>query len=109
MLPIDDYANNDGPGEVRLLCSFYHEPLHTWIKTTVNKFAISHYTASILGVHALRSSPCIMYVQYIGGCSVHRGVFSTSGGVQYIGGCSVHRGDTMSTSGGYHEYIGGIS
>ena len=40
---------------------------------------------------------------------------STSGDVQYIGGCSVHRrdtmstsGDTMSTSGGYHEYIGGI-
>ena len=31
------------------------------------------------------------------------------GGVQYIGGCSVHRGDIMSTSGGYHEYIGGIS
>ena len=39
-------------------------------------------------------------------CSVHRGMFSTSGGVQYIGGCSVHRGDTMSTSGEYHEYIG---
>ena len=34
-------------------------------------------------------------------------MFSTSGGVQYIGGCSVHRGDIMSTSGGYHEYIGG--
>ena len=51
-----------------------------------------------------------MCVQYIGGCSVHRGVFSTSGGVQYIGGIPwVHRGDTMSTSGGYHEYIGGIS
>ena len=32
-------------------------------------------------------------------CSVHRGMFSTSGGVQYIGGCSVHRGDAMSTSG----------
>ena len=29
--------------------------------------------------------------------------------VQYIGGCSVHWGDIMSTSGGYHEYIGGIS
>ena len=28
---------------------------------------------------------------------------------EYMGGCSVHRGDTMSTSGGYHEYIGGIS
>ena len=39
-------------------------------------------------------SPCIMCVQYIGGCSVHRRI-------------SVHRGDTMSTSGGYHEYIGG--
>ena len=37
-----------------------------------------------------------------------------SGDVQYIEGCSVHRGDimihvgdTMSTSGGYHEYIRG--
>ena len=29
--------------------------------------------------------------------------------VQYIGRCSVHRRDIMSTSGGYHEYIGGIS
>ena len=70
-----------------------------------------------------------MCVQYIGGCSVHRGVFSTSGGYhEYIGGIPwVHRGDIMSTSGGvqggipwvhrgvfstsegYHEYIGGIS
>ena len=33
-------------------------------------------------------SPCIMCVQYIGGCSVHRGVFNTLGG--------------------YHEYIRGI-
>ena len=34
---------------------------------------------------------------------------STSGGYhECIGGCSVHRGDTMSTSGGYHDYIGGI-
>ena len=30
-------------------------------------------------------------------CSVHRRMFSTSGGVQ-----------VFSTSGGYHEYIGGI-
>ena len=37
-----------------------------------------------------------MCVQYIGGCSVHRGVFSTSGGYhEYIGGCSVHRRDIM--------------
>ena len=56
-----------------------------------------------------------MCVQYIGGCSVHRGVFSTSGDTmstsggyhEYIGGCSVHRRDTMSTSEGV-QYIGGI-
>ena len=35
-------------------------------------------------------------------CSVHRGMFSTSGR-------SLHRGDTRSTSGGYLEYIGGCS
>ena len=41
---------------------------------------------------------------------------STSGGYhEYIGGCSVHRRDTMSTLGdiqyigGNHEYIGEIS
>ena len=43
-------------------------------------------------------------------CSVHRGMFSTSGGVQYIGGYHEYiGGDTMSTSGEYHEYIGGCS
>ena len=35
-------------------------------------------------------------------------VFSTSGDVQYIWGCSVHQGDTMSTLGGYHDYIGRV-
>ena len=46
-------------------------------------------------------SPCIMCVEYIGGCSLHRGdTMSTSGGYhEYIGGCSVHQRDTMSTSG----------
>ena len=39
-------------------------------------------------------SPCIMCVQYIGGCSIHRGLFNTSG-------------DTMSTSGDV-QHIGGI-
>ena len=52
-------------------------------------------------------------------CSVHRAMFSTPEGV----GCSVHQGipgvhwgdimskswDTISTSGGYHEYIVGCS
>ena len=52
-------------------------------------------------------------VQYIRGCSIHQGcsvhrrdIMSTSGDVQYIGGMST-LGDIMSTSGGYHEYIGG--
>ena len=33
---------------------------------------------------------------------------STSGDVQYIGGCSVHRGDTMSTSGDIMRHQGDI-
>ena len=64
-----------------------------------------------------------MCVQYIGGCSAHRGMFSTSGvfskyieGIpwvhrrgyhEYIGGCSVPCGGIMSTSGGV-QYIEGI-
>ena len=35
--------------------SDFHEPLRTRIKTIVNKFAFSNYTALILDVHALRS------------------------------------------------------
>ena len=74
-------------------------------------------------------SPCIMSVQYTGGCAVHRGMFSTPGVImstvrgyhEYSGGCSVHQGvimstvgDTMSTlgdvqyTGGYHEYTRGL-
>ena len=54
-------------------------------------------------ISSLTWPPCIMCVQYIRGCSVHRGVFSTSEGYhEYIGG-------VFSTSEGYHEYIGGIS
>ena len=35
---------------------------------------------------------------------------STSGGYhEYIGGCSVHRGNIMIRVEGYHEYIGGCS
>ena len=52
---IDDYAKDGGPEEVRLLYSFYHESLRTWIKTIVNKFAISNHTALMLDVYALRS------------------------------------------------------
>ena len=52
---IYDNAKNGGPGKVCLLCSFYHESLRTWIKTIINKFAISNHTVSISGVHAIRS------------------------------------------------------
>ena len=52
---IDNYAKDGGAEEVWLLCSCYHESLRTWIKTIVNKFAISSHTALILGVRALRS------------------------------------------------------
>ena len=49
------------------------------------------------------SLPCIMCVQYIGGCSVHRGdTMSTLGDIMSTSG-------DFSTSEGYHEYIGGIS
>ena len=46
------------------------------------------------------------YHEYIGGCSVHWGMFSTLGDIM------MHVGDTMSTLRdvqyirGYHEYIG---
>ena len=32
---IDNYAKDGGPEEVWLLCSFYHEPLPTWVKQTL--------------------------------------------------------------------------
>ena len=44
------------------------------------------------------------YHEYIGGCSVHRGVSWWTWGIPWV-----HRRDTMSTSEGYHEYIGGCS
>ena len=38
------------------------------------------------------------------------GVFSTMGdAMSTSGGCSVHWGDTMRTSVGYHDHIGGCS
>ena len=40
--------------------------LRTWIKTIVNKFAISNHMALILGVHALRS-----YLKLICECELH--------------------------------------
>ena len=51
----DDYAKDGGPGEVRLLCSFHHKPLHTCVKTNVNKFSISNHIALNLGIQVLRS------------------------------------------------------
>ena len=56
------------------------------------------------------SSPCIMSVQYTGGCAVHRGIsLSTLGGVQYTGGISLSTPGRVQYTGGYHEYTGGCS
>ena len=54
-LSVDNYAKDGGSGEVWLLCNVNHEPLHTWIKTNVNKFAILSHTALKLGMQNLRS------------------------------------------------------
>ena len=51
---IDDHTKDGGPGEVRLLCSFNHEPLRARIKTGVNKIAISTHTALKLGIQDMR-------------------------------------------------------
>ena len=54
-------------------------------------------------------APCIMCVQYRGGCSVPWGVLSTVGGVQYRGGYHEYRGGYHEYRGGYLEYRGGCS
>ena len=66
--------------------------------------AISDFTKDYLSSkkYFLIISPCIMRVQYIGGCSVHWGVFSTSGVFSTLGGYHEYIG-------GYHEYVGGCS
>ena len=49
-------------------------------------------------------------VQYIGGCSVHRGDnISTVGGVQYSGGITSVLWRVFSTVEGYLQYCGGIT
>ena len=69
-------------------------------------------TASLLGFFLqcdILNSFAVLLTPY-NVCSVHRGdTMSTLGGYhEYIEGCSVHRGDIMMNVGGYHEYIGGI-
>ena len=56
---------------------------------------------SLVSVTCGGLSPCIMWVQYIGGCSVHWGV-------QYIGEYHEYIGGYNEYIGGYHEYIGGV-
>ena len=56
----DDYANQ--------LRSDFYVSLRTWIKTIINKFAISNHMALILGVHALRS---YLYLKLICGHELH--------------------------------------
>ena len=59
--PIEDYPKDGGPEAVWLLCSFYHELLHAWIKTDVSKFAVSAYMALKLDRQALKGYLKITY------------------------------------------------
>ena len=52
---LNDTGKDGGPGEARLLCSFYHESLRTEIKTNVHKFAISNHTGLKLAILVLKS------------------------------------------------------
>ena len=52
---IDDYAKMADRGRSDFYVVFPMSLLRTWIKTMVNKFAISNHTALIVGVHALRT------------------------------------------------------
>ena len=54
-------------------------------ETIRDSSSFKHCIVSSVSFSRLVFTPCIMCAQYIGG----------------------HRGDIMSTSGGYHEYIGG--
>ena len=56
-------------------------------------------------IHILIRSPVKITLYNV--CSVHRGMFSTSGVFSTSGDTMSTSGDTMSTSGGYHEYIEG--
>ena len=47
----------------------------------------------LIDVTNFKLLPCIMSVQYTGGCAVQQGMFNTPGAHEYSGGC--------------HEYTGG--
>ena len=51
---VDNYAKDSGPGGL-IFVWFYHEPLRVWIKTNINKFAISSHTALKLDKQALKN------------------------------------------------------
>ena len=54
------------------------------------------------------TTPCIMCVQYRGGCSVPWGVQYRGGYHEYRGGYLEYRGGVQ-YRGGYHDKCGGIS
>ena len=65
--------------------------------------------SSLLAYSITVGSPCVMYLQYPGGCSLHLGdIEYTRGYHEYTRGCSAQWGDTMTTQGGYHKHILGI-
>ena len=88
----------------------YDQTLELAFRVKIAKIRyLTYHTQKFTLQRTTTNSPCIMCVQYIGGIPwVHWGdTMSTLGGYnEYIGGCSVHRRDIMTHVGGYNEYIG---
>ena len=83
---------------VKKITSCQSRSANSAIEDLVNKFLLLRRDVARFSSHSrakIRLPPCIMCVQYRGGCSVPWGVFSTVG-------------DIMSTVGGYLEYRGGV-
>ena len=120
------------PVSLKQIESFLH-----FSSKTIENFSNSNCDPSMFQLPARRFAPCIMCVQYRGGCSVPWGIswvpwgdiminvgdiLSTVGGVRTVGVSWVPWGDILSTvgdvqyrggyhdaRGGYHEYRGGCS
>ena len=79
----EEQINKMDCNDVNTLLNRYESILSTQMTKSLGKSIINLYSnlaCNVLGVGNQQEPPCIMCVQYIGGCSVHRKVFSTSGG-----------------------------
>ena len=97
---------------LRVVCYYSGELFHLHAAGHFSLTKTLLVSAHILSLWA--TGGCVKVYPLYNVCSVHQGMFSTSRDVQYIKGCSVHRGDIMSRSGdimsasGDVQYIRGI-